>query len=80
MGMMPQSSPSPLWGGIKGGGESHALSLRNHTPTLLDSTGLAHAKSYLASLPTRGRVDPVGVTTKKGPKMGALQNHSMIEP
>ena len=30
------------------------------TPTLLDSTDLAEAKSYLASLPTRGRVNAVG--------------------
>jgi hypothetical protein len=28
-----------------------------YTPTLLDSTDLALAKSYLASLPTRGRVE-----------------------
>ena len=27
-----------------------------YTPTLLDSTDLALAKSYLASLPSRGRV------------------------
>ena len=46
---MMQSSPSPLWVGIKGGGESRALCSRNHTPTLLDSTDLADAKSYLAS-------------------------------
>ena len=28
-----------------------------YTPTLLDSMDLAKAKSYLASLPTRGRVE-----------------------
>jgi hypothetical protein len=50
-----QSSPSPLWEGSRVG-VGHTPSVRRHTPTLLDSTDLADAKSYLASLPTGGRV------------------------
>jgi len=49
-----QSSPSPLWGGIKGGVDDARYAWRD-APTLLDLTDLADAKSYLVSLPTRGR-------------------------
>ena len=60
--MAPQmpNGTSPFDGGGWVGVEFRAPDSQKHTPSLLDSTDLANAKSYLASLPTRGRVDPVG--------------------
>ena len=54
----PLRGSSPYQGEV---GRGIALDSRRDTPTLLDSTDLAEAKSHLASLPTRGRMGPVVV-------------------